>query len=42
MKRRRLESIYVISVEFAYIEKTKNNDSIDFWHMRLGHMSYPR
>ncbi|KAG5581352.1 hypothetical protein H5410_051979 [Solanum commersonii] len=38
MKRRRLESMYVMSVESAYVEKTKNNETADLWHMRLAHL----
>ncbi|KAH0640168.1 hypothetical protein KY285_036754 [Solanum tuberosum] len=37
---RRLESIYVMSAEITYVEKTRSNETADLWHTRLGHMSY--
>ncbi|CAL9014755.1 unnamed protein product [Prunus brigantina] len=40
MKGRRLESVYVMSAESAYVDKTRKNETADLWHMRLGHVSY--
>lgn len=39
---RRCESVYVLSAEAAYIEKTKTSQSVDLWHSRLGHVSYSK
>ncbi|KAH0661929.1 hypothetical protein KY284_026860 [Solanum tuberosum] len=38
----RLNSIYVMSAETAYIDKTKKNETADLWHMRLSHVSYSK
>ncbi|KAH7866468.1 hypothetical protein Vadar_020790 [Vaccinium darrowii] len=40
MEGRRLESIYVMSAESAYVDKTRKNETADLWHARLGHVSY--
>ena len=40
MEGRRLESIYVMSVESAYIDKARKNETTDLWHARLGHVSF--
>ncbi|KAH7863291.1 hypothetical protein Vadar_015792 [Vaccinium darrowii] len=40
MEGRRLESIYVMSAESAYEDKTRKNETADLWHARLGHVSY--
>ncbi|KAJ0112854.1 hypothetical protein Patl1_01720 [Pistacia atlantica] len=42
MERRRLESVYVMSAESAYVDKTRRNETVDLWHMRLGHVSYSK
>ncbi|KAA8547802.1 hypothetical protein F0562_004231 [Nyssa sinensis] len=42
MKGRRLESVYVMSAETAYVEKTRKNETADLWHMRLSHVSYSK
>nr|DAD23742.1 TPA_asm: hypothetical protein HUJ06_025205 [Nelumbo nucifera] len=42
MKGRRLESVYVMSAETAYVDKTRKNETTDLWHMRLGHASYSK
>ncbi|KAE8687090.1 Beta-galactosidase 15 [Hibiscus syriacus] len=42
MEGRRLESIYVISAESAYVDRTRKNETSDLWHMRLGHVSYSK
>ncbi|KAF2283856.1 hypothetical protein GH714_016558 [Hevea brasiliensis] len=42
MKGRRLKSVYVITAETAYVEKTRKNETADLWHMRLGHVSYSK
>lgn len=35
-----LESIYVMSTETAFVDKTGRNETVDLWHMRLSHVSY--
>lgn len=40
MKGTRSESIYVMSAEAAYIDKTRQSETSDLWHARLGHVSY--
>ncbi|KAE8699425.1 hypothetical protein F3Y22_tig00110578pilonHSYRG00054 [Hibiscus syriacus] len=42
MEGRRLESIYVMSAESAYVDMTRKNETSDLWHMRLGHVSYSK
>ncbi|XP_047256021.1 uncharacterized mitochondrial protein AtMg00300-like [Capsicum annuum] len=42
MKGRRLESIYVMSSETAYVEKTRRKETADLWHMRLSRVSYSK
>nr|GMC49313.1 Retrovirus-related Pol polyprotein from transposon TNT 1-94 [Ipomoea batatas] len=39
---RRLESIYVMSAETAFVDKARKNEIVDLWHMRLGHVSYSK
>ena len=38
--KQRFELIYLLSVEFAYINKTRKNETIDLLHAKLGHVSY--
>lgn len=40
MEGKRVESVYVMSAETAYINKTRKNETADLWHARLGHVSY--
>ncbi|KAH0758822.1 hypothetical protein KY290_022315 [Solanum tuberosum] len=40
MERRRLESLYVMSAETTYVEKTQSKETTNLWHARLGHVSY--
>ncbi|KAM1055282.1 hypothetical protein FF1_028852 [Malus domestica] len=42
MEGRRLESVYVMSAESAYVDRTRKNETSDLWHMRLGHVSYSK
>lgn len=42
MEGRQLKSVYVMSAESAYVEKTKKNETTNLWHMRLGHVSYSK
>ncbi|KAE8673467.1 Beta-glucosidase 45 [Hibiscus syriacus] len=42
MEGRRLESIYLMSTESAYVDRTRKNKTSDQWHMRLGHVSYSK
>ncbi|KAJ1380743.1 gag-polypeptide of LTR copia-type [Sesbania bispinosa] len=37
MEGRRLESIYVMPAQEAYVDKTRKNETVDLWHARLGH-----
>nr|KAJ0189210.1 hypothetical protein LSAT_V11C800391990 [Lactuca sativa] len=40
MEGRRVESVYVLSAESAYVDKTQKNETVDLWHARLGHVGY--
>ncbi|CAL5324316.1 unnamed protein product [Camellia sinensis] len=42
IKGRKLESVYVMSAETAYVNKTRKNETADLWHMRLSHVSYSK
>ncbi|KAG6470975.1 hypothetical protein ZIOFF_072064 [Zingiber officinale] len=42
MEGQRLESLYVMSAESAYIDKTRKNETAVIWHMRLGHVNYSK
>ncbi|RVW47434.1 Retrovirus-related Pol polyprotein from transposon TNT 1-94 [Vitis vinifera] len=42
IKGRRLELVYVMSAETAYVDKTRKNETADLWHMRLSHVSYSK
>ncbi|PHT43340.1 hypothetical protein CQW23_17365 [Capsicum baccatum] len=42
MKGQRLESVYVMPVEAAHIDKMKRNKTADMWHMWLGQVSYSK
>ena len=42
LKRQHLKSIYVMSAESAYVDKTRKNETVDLWHARLEHVSYYR
>ncbi|GKV12767.1 hypothetical protein SLEP1_g23879 [Rubroshorea leprosula] len=42
MKGEKKNSVYVMSVETAYVDRTSKNDTADLWHARLGHVSYLR
>ena len=42
MEGKRLESVYVMSAESAYVDKARRNETTDLWHMRLGHVSYSK
>ncbi|XP_022928647.1 uncharacterized protein LOC111435492 [Cucurbita moschata] len=37
---RRVESVYVLSTESAYVDNTRKNETTDLWHARLGHVGY--
>ncbi|KAG8488484.1 hypothetical protein CXB51_016201 [Gossypium anomalum] len=36
------ESVYVMSAEDAYVDRTRKNETTNLWHMRLGHVSYSK
>ena len=40
LEGRRLEFVYVMSAQYAYIDKTRKNEVVDLWHARLSHVSY--
>jgi len=40
MEGRRLESVYVMSAQDAYVDKVRENEIADLWHVRLDHVSY--
>ena len=40
MEGRRLESVYVMSAESAYVDRTRKSETADLWHARLGHVGY--
>ncbi|KAG6499850.1 hypothetical protein ZIOFF_039645 [Zingiber officinale] len=42
MEGQRLESLYVMSAESAYIDKTRKSETAVIWHMRLGHVNYSK
>ncbi|KAE8672542.1 tir-nbs resistance protein [Hibiscus syriacus] len=42
MEGRSLESIYVMSAESAYVDRTRKNETSDLWYRRLGHVSYSK
>ncbi|XP_060216832.1 uncharacterized protein LOC132644263 [Lycium barbarum] len=42
MKGQRLQSVYVLLAETAYVEKARRNETADLWHMRLSHISYSK
>lgn len=37
-----MDSIYVMSVEYAHVDKIQRNDTVDLWHARRGHVSYQK
>ncbi|KAF9679044.1 hypothetical protein SADUNF_Sadunf07G0099100 [Salix dunnii] len=42
IKGQRLESVYVISVQTAYVDKTRKSETVDLWHQRLSHVSFSK
>ncbi|XP_020258546.1 uncharacterized protein LOC109834947 [Asparagus officinalis] len=40
MEGRKVESIYVMSAESAYIDKAKKNETAALWHTQLGDVSH--
>ncbi|KAJ0434593.1 putative RNA-directed DNA polymerase [Helianthus annuus] len=36
------DTVYVLSAESAYVDKTKQNQTADLWHARLSHVGYDR
>nr|GEW40517.1 retrovirus-related Pol polyprotein from transposon TNT 1-94 [Tanacetum cinerariifolium] len=40
MMGQRMESVYVMSAETAYVNKARQNEMADLWHLRLSHVSY--
>ena len=42
MEGRRRQSVYVLSAESTYVDKTRRNEAGDLWHARLGHVNYSK
>ncbi|KAK4434384.1 hypothetical protein Salat_0601200 [Sesamum alatum] len=42
MMGQRMESVYLMSAETAYVDKARRNETADLWHMRLSHVSYSK
>ncbi|KAJ4978478.1 hypothetical protein NE237_009258 [Protea cynaroides] len=42
MEGRRQESVYVMSAEIVYVDKTRKNETTNLWHMRLSHVSFSK
>ncbi|KAL3512691.1 hypothetical protein ACH5RR_025408 [Cinchona calisaya] len=40
MQGKQLKTMYVMYVEEAYVDKARKNKTVDFWHARLGRVSY--
>ena len=40
MERRIVNSIYILSAESTFVDKTQKNETTDLWYARLGHVSY--
>ncbi|KAL3519528.1 hypothetical protein ACH5RR_017677 [Cinchona calisaya] len=40
MQCKRMETVYVMSAQEAYVDKARKNETTDLWHARLGHVSY--
>ena len=40
MEGQKVDSMYVLLAEDAYVEKTRSNETTDLWHARLGHVNY--
>ena len=37
LEGQRLEYVYVMSAQTAYVDKTRKNETANVWHARLGH-----
>ncbi|CAL1355030.1 unnamed protein product [Linum trigynum] len=42
MQGQKLEPVYVMSVEAAYVDKTRRNETASLWYARLGHVGYQK
>jgi hypothetical protein len=40
LEGKRRQSVYVLSAESAYVDKTRRSETGDLWHARLGHVNY--
>ncbi|KAL3502821.1 hypothetical protein ACH5RR_037270 [Cinchona calisaya] len=40
MQGKRMETVYMMSTQEAYVDKARKNETADLWHARLGHVSY--
>ncbi|KAL3514113.1 hypothetical protein ACH5RR_026830 [Cinchona calisaya] len=38
MQEKRMETVYVMSAQEAFVDKARKNETADFWHARLGHV----
>ncbi|KAG6781857.1 hypothetical protein POTOM_011240 [Populus tomentosa] len=42
IKGQRLESVYVMSAQTTYVDKTRKSETVDLWHQRLSHVSFSK
>ena len=40
MEGQKMDSMYVLLAEDAYVEKIRSNETVDLWHARLGYVNY--
>ncbi|KAL3529034.1 hypothetical protein ACH5RR_008356 [Cinchona calisaya] len=40
MQEKRLETVYVMSTQEAYVDKARKNETTNLWHAKLRHVSY--
>ncbi|KAJ0579636.1 putative RNA-directed DNA polymerase [Helianthus annuus] len=42
LQGRKKDTVYVLSAESAFVERTQENKNSDLWHARLGHVAYDK
>ena len=40
MEGHKVDYMYILLAEDAYVEKTRSNETTNLWHARLGHVNY--
>jgi hypothetical protein len=40
LEGKRRQSVYILSAESAYVDKTRRSETGDLWHAHLGHVNY--